>query len=817
MTTHKYRSFATDERGASALSVLCLILGICSIVLASVVLFVLLLMTFDGVFTTDAGDVVGLVVLVSTALAHLAGGIALVWVARHQNAAGGQAAVPQAAGERVISRQVVAQAPKSEPSLAPIVASTEARASAPSTADAAEEISSLVNRSSDVFATLKDLVRHDAASAQGDRHHLAEMLRATGLMEWDDAPKCEAGRLSRNHHYWIRLGTDGLSELDYDRLIMAEAALSVNQDLPSCAGADLGGAWAPVSDLMCHLADQDIRAYDLSDTLGMAYPNTPADQTPGEWLLRASLSSAAECAVTPFRVVYDLRCNVAAGAVALNVEVPRPRCMTIFDPDERSQAAIARAYALRLSALLATQAFAISQKVTQVFVSCHEHGSESACLAVAFTRELLERLRPFLATAPMNDNGFPSDEGIRASFDEVGWLTAVEPFVRLDDELVSPHERFRYPELVDRAVSPRLTELSGARKVSDLGINENAGRIAAWDQLSQTPWTSTEEAVAALVELRGTTSDITVAEACNRTADALVAGSIDASDAEGLSRLFIRGTSLERAVTRGEAALDESKGPDNPEEAARVLSEALAPIEAIGAYLDDQDSIYRYFGSVAERICFELELNDHTREVRLVPDAYFNALSNLSIAYDELGRTDDAMRYAEEMMRIAPASVHAALRKVRVLEHQSRIFEAADLIKAILHLARTPRDAAVCHYRLAYMQWKLGREDLAVACYQRALTWDTEVSQQAREELDDLLAASEGLRRLSNDEAASLLAREGIPLGCTDADRRRMAATAALCADEGIFWPARALVGLLFGFEGDDVMMGVYRSLSFSS
>ena len=217
---------------------------------------------------------------------------------------------------------------------------------------------------------------------------------------------------------------------------------------------------------------------------------------------------------------------------------------------------------------------------------------------------------------------------------------------------------------------------------------------------------------------------------------------------------------------------------------------------------------------MAERICFELEINDRRRDVRLVPDAYYNALANISIAYDELEQYDDAMRYADEMIRIAPASIHAAMRKVRALEHQSRIYEAADLIKSVLRLASTPRDAAICHYRLAFMEWKLGREDLAVACYQRSLTWDTDMFSQAREELDDLLSSNASLHRLSDDEVSTLLANEGIPLGCTEADRRRTLAAATLCTDEGVFWAARSLVGILFGIESDDVMMGVYRSLT---
>ena len=808
-------------RKGKALNIICTLMGAWNLFSGLILGIIAVAMSIDE------DDPIMLIVLGGIAVSLLAGGAALLAVPRLRKSLdeatyGPTTATATAPAETIVSRQTIAMAPQATNSPAtvapaPVPAPVNERLTPSAQADPrgdAEEVASLVNRSDDVFATLKDLVRHEQATP-GRRRHLAEMLQATGLLEWDDAPRCEAGRLTRNHHFWIRLGADDLTDEEYDRLVSIEAALSVNQDLdsPTCMASDIDGACGEASGLLQRLVSQDIRPYDLAASIGTAYPDTPFDETPGEWLVRASFASAAECSVTPFRVVYDQRSNVAEGLMVVSVEVPRPRCMAIFSTQEADQVAIARGYALRLAALLAKQALSLSHKVSTVVVNCHERGSDDTILSVAFTDELLQRLMPFLTSYDMAANGFPSDEAIHVRFDERGWLQPVEAHLTLDDPRLSAG-RFVYPELVDRATSAQLAAITGARKVSDLGINENAGRIAAWDELSATPWENTEEAVSRLREKLLSASDITVVEACNRTIEALVSGTEDAGNLEGLANLFIRGTSLEQAVRRANAALDDSEGPDNPEEAVRVLSEALRPIESVGAYLDDQDTVYRYFGSVAERICFELEINDRRRDVRLVPDAYYNALANISIAYDELEQYDDAMRYADEMIRIAPASIHAAMRKVRALEHQSRIYEAADLIKSVLRLASTPRDAAICHYRLAFMEWKLGREDLAVACYQRSLTWDTDMFSQAREELDDLLSSNASLHRLSDDEVSTLLANEGIPLGCTEADRRRTLAAATLCTDEGVFWAARSLVGILFGIESDDVMMGVYRSLT---
>ncbi|MBQ9005005.1 MAG: hypothetical protein IJ092_01385 [Atopobiaceae bacterium] len=844
MDTHGGGRINKAERGGTGLTIVCSILGALAII--NGIIFAIMAISF-----LMDGEEWGLILFVlAIAVVCIATGALLIILGMRQGrdslkatvgTAG--ASVPHATAQptatpvpndnpEVVSREVIAGAPQSQapsgapaaqaPTPVPTPTSAPAASPAPRDGSTTEEIANLVTRSENLFASLKDLVRNERSHEATSRHHLASMLEATGLMAWDDAPVCEAGRLTRNHHFWIRQNVDELSDEAYDRIVSIEAALSVNQDLGGLASTSTVDGSAPevARHILGAMTNQTIERYPLDASLDAAYPGVDRSEIPGEWAVRASVASVAECAVTPFRVVYDERSNVAEGSLALSLEIPRPGCMAIFTSDSQAQVALARSYALRLATVLARHAIAHSALVDEplirtVYVNCHEQASSKTLLSLRLDDNVIARLTAlFQNPAALEGNAFPANEAIRAQFGSNGWFEEVEPFVTLEDELVSPSWRFTYPELVDRPTSEGLRSITGARNVSELGINENAGRLAAWDELSAQGWDTTEDIVSKLKEMMLQAQDITVTEACNRTIEALVAGSVDISDKEEISRIFIKGTSLDQAVQASDAALDESNGPSDPEKAVSVLTEALSPIESLGAYLDDSDTVYRYFGSIAERIRFNLVIDDHRRAVKLVPDAYYSALCNLSVAYDELGETDKAMQYAEEMIRIAPVTIHATMRKVRVLEHQARIFEAADLIKDILRQASTPRDAAICHYRLAYMEWKLGREDLGVACYQRSLAWDTEMSQQAREELDDLLSSNEKLKRLTDDEVASVLAREGIPLGCDESDKRRMLASAARCVDEGVFWAARPLVGALFNLNGDDVMMGVYRSLT---
>ena len=132
---------------------------------------------------------------------------------------------------------------------------------------------------------------------------------------------------------------------------------------------------------------------------------------------------------------------------------------------------------------------------------------------------------------------------------------------------------------------------------------------------------------------------------------------------------------------------------------------------------------------------------------------------------------------------------------------------------AALPYAMTPRDTALAHYRLAYLEWKLGKEELAVACYQRALTWNTVLSELAQQELDDLLGSSSNLTQLEPEEVLHTIQKEGIPLGFTEEDEAELLAASALLVDSHAFVIAVSLLSVLCSAHGDDVLVSIRSSL----
>ena len=164
-------------------------------------------------------------------------------------------------------------------------------------------------------------------------------------------------------------------------------------------------------------------------------------------------------------------------------------------------------------------------------------------------------------------------------------------------------------------------------------------------------------------------------------------------------------------------------------------------------------------------------------------------------------------------MRIAPVTPDAALCKVRCLEEQSRIFEAADLLKQAIGYSSTVRDMAICFYRLAYMEWKLGRSDLAVACYQRSIELHPDIAQNARSEMNDLIEANVGLRPFPADEVIPALEKGGLLAGRLDDMRTRTRDALVACTDAEVFGIARQLASAMIELNRDDALIDVRRSL----
>ena len=673
----------------------------------------------------------------------------------------------------------------------------------PSPGNAALE--GMISHSEDVVATLRDIVAH-GGDGFGD---LPDLLRRTGLMDWPEAPATRAHRLHRSGRWWLGATMD--DEMTYDGIVALEVALNLNDDLmgrPCPPGATLEERAQSVLAGVHRLRPRTFEADDPAAQL-LEFLTDETDER-GEWSCRTRCADAFENLPLPVRAGLAFRANVARGLLCARLTVPYPTCLSAVSSDEPARERILTGYAARAALAVARAAFASSPALTRVVVSCG-HGTGETLVSLDLDAEALERLDRLMGT---DVEDLPSDPALRARGCEGSASEPLKPHLTLDDERLCPPERYQEVELDVSPVGEPLATACGARRAADLGIMEKAGRTHAWRELVPRLGNTTQGAVALLVDLRDRTDDVTVAEACERTSRALVAGTTDVSATDELERLFVDGGDLVAVTDRARAALGQECPPERLEELLAELEAALSPITSMGIYLDDTASVYRYFNSFPERIRYNLAFRDDGRTVRLVPDEYYAAHSLAARMLNLLGRPGEALSHAEELMRIAPLTPDAALMKVRVLEDQSRIFEAADLLKETIGYASMVRDLAICFYRLAFMEWKLGREDLTVICYQRAINLHPEVAKLAQEELDDLLSANSELKPLPDDEIVEALSQAGLPTGEVSKMRRQTRDALVATTDAGVFSVAHALAGSLHELISDDALLDVRRSLT---
>ena len=672
-----------------------------------------------------------------------------------------------------------------------------------------DAVAQIVLRSKDVSAVLKDLLAHD----DGTHAPLPPLLRNIGLSSWEGMPVVSANRLARNDRYWLLLRDEYAPET-YDRFVTLEAALNMYGDIRARKAANGGRDTRPLGEQVLGVLAATV---DLEPATKVEQ-NVESEFVPtqgGEWAARKHFADFAESVPTTFRFQFSMQTNLKAGVFLLGLEVPRPACFSIISPGEAGRACRARAYALRLALLGARGAFGAGRFAT-VVVNCREHGSEETILSLRLDATTMNQLRAVAGSPGLDEGGFPQGEAVRASFGENGWFVPVEPFLTSEDPTVFPASRYREVEL-DTSESPaELAETTGARRICDLGIYEVSPRVSKWHEMVANEVSSTGDAVSMLMAARDATSDVTIAEACNRTAKALVDGTMDVTDTKRLGELFINGDELSLTVARIRNVISDEEHLDGDvlTDALASLDKTLGPITDMGMYLDDTDNVYRYFNSFAERVYYNRILPKDARTTRLVPDAYYVGHSEAARILNLLERYDEALVHDEELVRIAPATPDALLAKVRTLEEQGSIFEAADLLKKAILISSTSRDLCICFYRLAFMEWKLGEGQLAVACYVRSMGFRSDVARQAQQELDELIATEPQLKKVTGDEAREMIKAAGLPYGDVPSMRRTTAACACACTDANLIGPARAFAEMLLDLNYDDALVDVCRSLA---
>ena len=703
---------------------------------------------------------------------------------------------------------VVASEPEAE--VTPSATETPYKPSRPATELGRKLFSAL-----DPVYEIRAWLREVRATEEPDmlRLFLARKLEETGLADESFAlPGLKVVRPHTNGMFYLRLPKGEISYGMTLSMFSLEAALN---------------AGVLAEEIFSQRPPKDEREiYAALDTLTQRITaqisdlNVASREGDGEWAARLALSRSIECLRLPYRLNTSFRMNLSEGVAAIEFEVTPeeifPKSALVADagivpttPDMRLRAQAD--YTMRLVTLLAECAFAASERITRVWVAAIERTPEAhTCLiSCAFGREALESF----VNDPIADvESLLASAGATINIKD-GKLTGCAQGFSLDEERFCPPDRYEPVGLSLRLLGPEEAEALGTAEVRGLEIDEATRRERLAEdvamRISPDGQTSCEEAVRAVLGLSQETSDEALRRTATRTAERLVEGTLDPDPIAIIDALCDDG--LEDAVASAQKLLVNGR----QDEAADVMTRALAPLDAAGAYQDSATDEWRAFSSYVDRVLYNLMFARDDVKTHLVPESYIEAILTRSMALLTSGHGEEAVVLARRAAAICPMSSIVRLHLIQCLEFIGNFAEARQQLIMLLSQAHDPEGLGFGYYRMAMILLHEGKTMAARAAYQRALTFMPADATEALRAMGIFIigpgAALSG--NLTVQETERALAAEGIPFAPTKEVTNAFMKAARASLDAEIFPVARDFMRVLGAISKDDVLFGVYRSL----
>ena len=202
-------------------------------------------------------------------------------------------------------------------------------------------------------------------------------------------------------------------------------------------------------------------------------------------------------------------------------------------------------------------------------------------------------------------------------------------------------------------------------------------------------------------------------------------------------------------------------------------------------------------------------------EVRLVPDAYFEAHLVLATAALACRKKDESLEHARRAARLAPLSLPASLQLSQLLSAFGDMSASDGELCRLISMGHDPETLGVGYIRLAMNQWQQGRMRVAQACYQMSTKWIPSQILQVGTKVANLLGtnAPDLGEELSQEHVHETLAEQGIPMAPCDDVIEVLRETAIAGIDEEVFWVGKSCLHFLRLLTNDDVESAVLRSL----
>ena len=534
----------------------------------------------------------------------------------------------------------------------------------------------------------------------------------------------------------------------------------------------------------------------------------------------------------------------------------------------------ASAYTLRLGVLLASICFDASPQIQHVWIAAERkvHMQTQTLLSVDFDRarfenayredtsDLVDFYRAFVPSYSLENCS----------------LQPTSPLFSLDEARFCPEARYGSMYDSTKKLNTAQAHALGCTHASHLAIEEDEKRAEIMRALVPKLLSCDQENacshnVSVLMELANNTPDEAVRKACKRSAKSLIDGTLENTPG-AIAKAFVHGDELNVAVGRAVAACNKNDFTSCIE----VLTPCLKAIDKQGLYQDSDLIKWRYFNNYIDRALYnkqyeQVELQQTIRDVRLkalelkgpklenlsqslnfpslmnvdfsandgsgkgfgtrasasapsttqelslmlVPDAYYECLLGLSVAWAQLEHFDKALDYVARLIKIAPVDAQAHVQLIKCLMGLGHVKEAKAELYQYMEIAYAPEALALCYYQMSRIQIMENHKLAAEACLASAMHYMPHLSQIVQIEFPDGSTTDlKGFRdRLSKKELREILKTQDIPLAPTPEIKHFVYEGTKASIDAGLFGVARNFASFLGILASDDVVMGIIRSI----
>lgn len=534
----------------------------------------------------------------------------------------------------------------------------------------------------------------------------------------------------------------------------------------------------------------------------------------------------------------------------------------------------ASAYTLRLGVLLASICFDASPQIQHVWIAAERkmHMQTQTLLSVDFDRARFENAYRE-DTSDLVD--FYRAFVPRYSLENCS-LQPTSPLFSLDEARFCPEARYGSMYDSTKKLNTAQAHALGCTHASHLAIEEDEKRAEIMRALVPKLLSCDQENacshnVSVLMELANNTPDEAVRKACKRSAKSLIDGTLENTPG-AIAKAFVHGDELNVAVGRAVSACNKNDFTSCIE----VLTPCLKAIDKQGLYQDSDLIKWRYFNNYIDRALYnkqyeQVELQQTIRDVRLkalelkgpklenlsqslnfpslmnvdfsandgsgkgfgtrasasapsttqelslmlVPDAYYECLLGLSVAWAQLEHFDKALDYVARLIKIAPVDAQAHVQLIKCLMGLGHVKEAKAELYQYMEIAYAPEALALCYYQMSRIQIMENHKLAAEACLASAMHYMPHLSQIVQIEFPDGSTTDlKGFRdRLSKKELREILKTQDIPPAPTPEIKHFVYEGTKASIDAGLFGVARNFASFLGILASDDVVMGIIRSI----